>query len=108
MLSVNDDLDLLLRPMPELPALSERWTPRRKVALIQAVRGGWVPIEEVVRIYNLSVDEFLAWERDVDRSVSRACEALGTKSIATSHAGGKSPPRGRLPGGRAAARPEAV
>ena len=67
MLSVNDDLDLLLRPMPELPPLSERWTPRRKAALIQAVRGGWVPIEEVVRIYNLSVDEFQAWERDVDR-----------------------------------------
>jgi len=32
-----------------------------------AVRGGWVPIEEIVRLYNLSVDEFLAWERDVDR-----------------------------------------
>jgi hypothetical protein len=31
------------------------------------VRGGWVPIEEIVRLYNLSVDEFLAWERDVDR-----------------------------------------
>jgi hypothetical protein len=31
------------------------------------VRGGWVPIEEVCRLYNLSVDEFLAWERDVDR-----------------------------------------
>jgi hypothetical protein len=67
MLSMNDDLDLLLRPMPELPALNERWTPARKAALIQAVRGGWVPIEEVVRVYNLSVDEFLAWERDVDR-----------------------------------------
>jgi hypothetical protein len=67
MLSMNDDLDLLLRPMPELPALNERWTPARKAALIQAVRGGWVPIEEVVRVYNLSINEFLAWERDVDR-----------------------------------------
>ena len=47
--------------------LSERWTVRRKAAVIQAVRGGWVPIEEIVRLYNLSVDEFLAWERDVDR-----------------------------------------
>ena len=43
------------------------WTVRRKAAVIQAVRGGWVPIEEIVRLYNLSVDEFLAWERDVDR-----------------------------------------
>jgi len=31
------------------------------------VRGGWVPIEEACRLYNLSVDEFLAWERDIDR-----------------------------------------
>jgi hypothetical protein len=31
------------------------------------VRGGWVPIEEACRLYKLSVDEFLAWERDIDR-----------------------------------------
>ena len=61
------DWDEAFRRIPELPALSERWTVRRKAAVIQAVRGGWVPIEEIVRLYNLSVDEFLAWERDVDR-----------------------------------------
>jgi hypothetical protein len=53
--------------MPELPSLGKRWTVRRKAAVIEAVRGGWVPIEEVCRLYNLSVDEFLAWERDIDR-----------------------------------------
>ncbi len=31
------------------------------------MRGGWVPIEEVIQLYNLSVDEFLTWERDIDR-----------------------------------------
>src|SRR5947207_7781840 len=61
------DWDEVFRRIPELPALSERWTVRRKAAVIQAVRGGWVPIEEIVRLYNLSIDEFLAWERDVDR-----------------------------------------
>jgi hypothetical protein len=40
---------------------------RRKAAVIEAVRGDWVPIEEACRLYNLSVDEFLAWERDIDR-----------------------------------------
>src|SRR6266404_1533720 len=54
-------------PVPELPSLGKRWTVRRKVAVIEAVRGGWVPIEEACRLYNLSVDEFLAWERDIDR-----------------------------------------
>ena len=63
----SPDCEEVFAHIPELPALSERWTVRRKAAVIQAVRGGWVPIEEIVQLYNLSVDEFLAWERDVDR-----------------------------------------
>jgi hypothetical protein len=31
------------------------------------VRGGWVPIDELRRMYKMSVDELLAWERDIDR-----------------------------------------
>ena len=60
-------LDDIFAPMPELPSLGRRWTVRRKAAVIEAVRGGWVPIEEACRLYKLSVDEFLAWERDIDR-----------------------------------------
>jgi hypothetical protein len=66
--SANDpSLDDIFGPMPELPSLSKRWTVRRKAAVIEAVRGGWMPIEDACRLYNLSVDEFLAWERDIDR-----------------------------------------
>ena len=54
-------------PMPELPGPTQRWTVRRKAAVIAAVRGGWVPIEEACELYDISVDEFLAWERDLDR-----------------------------------------
>jgi hypothetical protein len=54
--------------MPEVPPASERrWTIRRKAAVVAAVRGGWMPIEEVCRLYSISVDEFVAWERDIDR-----------------------------------------
>jgi hypothetical protein len=54
--------------VPDLPRTSERrWTVRRKAAVIQAVRGGWIPIEEVCRVYGISVDEFVAWERDLDQ-----------------------------------------
>jgi hypothetical protein len=53
---------------PKLPRPRQRWTVRRKAAVIEAVRGRWVPIEDVCRLYNLSVDEFLAWERDIDRN----------------------------------------
>lgn len=53
--------------VPELPAPNQRWTVFRKAAVISAVRGGWVPIEEVCRLYSISADEFAAWERDMDR-----------------------------------------
>ncbi len=53
--------------MPELPRPGQRWTVRKKAAVIKAVRGGWMSIEEVVELYNVSVEEFLAWERDIDR-----------------------------------------
>ena len=54
--------------VPALPSPRERWTVRRKAAVIEAVRGGWMPIEEACSLYNISVDEFLSWERDIDRN----------------------------------------
>jgi hypothetical protein len=65
-LTVNDEgeaTDLI----PELPSPRQRWTIRRKASVVEAVRGGWVPIEEVCQLYYLSADEILAWERDIDR-----------------------------------------
>ena len=53
--------------MPELPLPRQRWTTRRKASVVAAVRGGWVPIEEVCHLYELSADEIVAWERDIDR-----------------------------------------
>jgi hypothetical protein len=65
--AANDDWTDFLAQVPELPKPRQRWTVRRKAAVIEAVRGGWMPIEEVVELYNISVDEFLTWERDMDR-----------------------------------------
>ncbi len=65
--SASADRTGVLAQMPELPRPGQRWTVRKKAAVIEAVRGGWVPIEEVVELYNVSVEEFLAWERDIDR-----------------------------------------
>src|SRR3982074_3456950 len=53
--------------LPDLPSLGQRWTVLRKAAVIEAVRGGWVPIEEVCRLYTLSVDDLRAWGRDIGR-----------------------------------------
>jgi hypothetical protein len=54
--------------MAELPSIGQRWTVRRKAAVIAGVRAGWLPVEDVCQLYNLSVDELLAWERDIDRN----------------------------------------
>jgi hypothetical protein len=53
--------------VPDLPSPGQRWTTRRKASVVDAVRGGWVPIEEVCRLYDLPADEIGAWERDLDR-----------------------------------------
>ena len=63
----NDDWAEVWGQMPKLPAPAQRWTVRRKAAVVEAVHGGWVPIDEICELYNISVDEFLAWERDIDR-----------------------------------------
>ena len=61
----EDRIDVL--GVPELPRAGQRWTVRRKAAVVEAVRGGWVPIDEACVLYNISIDEFIAWERDLDR-----------------------------------------
>jgi hypothetical protein len=67
-ISANDDAFLeLAGSAPELPSPGQRWTVRRKAAVVEAVRGGWVPVEEVSQLYDLSADEIVAWERDIDR-----------------------------------------
>jgi hypothetical protein len=35
-------------PMPELPEPHQRWTVRRKAAVIEAVHGGWIPSKRPV------------------------------------------------------------
>ena len=65
--AIDDATDPVFGCMPELPNPSTRWTVRRKAAIVEAVRGGWVPVKEVCSLYKLSVDELLAWERDIDR-----------------------------------------
>ena len=65
---VNDKPTDVWPQMPALPSAYQRWTVRRKAAVVEGVRGGWIPIEEACRLYNISVDEFLNWERDIDRN----------------------------------------
>jgi hypothetical protein len=52
----------------ELPAPdTRRWVVRRKAVVVQAVRSGAITLQEACRRYSLSVEEFLAWQRAIER-----------------------------------------
>jgi hypothetical protein len=44
-----------------------RWPIRRKAEVVAAVRGGLLSLEEACQRYSLSVEEFLNWQRTIDR-----------------------------------------
>lgn len=57
--------DLALSDLP--PPDTRRWVVRRKAQVVTAVRVGLLTFEEACRRYNISPEEFLAWERAIDR-----------------------------------------
>ena len=44
-----------------------RWVTRRKAEVVAAVRGGLLTVEEACDRYALTLDEFLTWQRSIDR-----------------------------------------
>ena len=48
------------------PPDTKRWVTRRKAVVVNAVRSGVISLEEVCRRYELSVEEFLAWQRAIE------------------------------------------
>ena len=45
---------------------TKRWVARRKAAVVTAVRSGQMALEEACRCYELSEEEFHAWERGIE------------------------------------------
>ncbi len=48
------------------PSNTVRWSPRRKASVVNGVRGGSISLDEACQRYQLSTDEFLAWQRAVE------------------------------------------
>jgi hypothetical protein len=46
------------------PKNLNRWVARRKAEVVIAVHGGLLSLAEACERYNISPEEFLAWERD--------------------------------------------
>ena len=52
----------------DLPSTNtKRWVIRRKAEVVAAVRGGLLSLDDACERYTLTVDEFLSWQRSIDR-----------------------------------------
>ena len=49
------------------PSGTKRWVIRRKAEVVAGVRAGLISLEEACERYTLSVEEFLSWQRCIDR-----------------------------------------
>ena len=56
---------LTLSDLP--PTNTDRWVIRRKAEVVAAVRGNLLSIDEACEHYNLSVEEFQAWQKAIER-----------------------------------------
>ncbi len=60
-----DGSPLTIADLP--PPSTKRWVIRRKAEVVAAVRGGLLSLEEACTRYTLTVEEFLAWQRAIDK-----------------------------------------
>jgi hypothetical protein len=49
------------------PVKPQRWSPRRKANIVAAVLGGLISAEEICKRYDLTMEEFLSWQRAFER-----------------------------------------
>ncbi|WP_353890854.1 DUF1153 domain-containing protein [uncultured Sneathiella sp.] len=49
------------------PKDTKRWVIRRKAEVVAAVRGGLISLDDACRRYTLSVEEFLSWQKAIDK-----------------------------------------
>ena len=60
-----DGTPLTVADLP--PTSTRRWVIRRKAEVVAAVRGGLLSLEEACQRYTLTVEEFLSWQRSIER-----------------------------------------
>jgi hypothetical protein len=60
-----DGMPLTLADLP--PRTTKRWVIRRKAEVVAAVRGGLLTLEEACERYQLTVEEFLAWQKAIEQ-----------------------------------------
>jgi Protein of unknown function (DUF1153) len=57
----------VLTPANLPPSDTKHWVARRKARVVAAVRGELISLEDACRRYNMTVEEFVGWERSIDK-----------------------------------------
>lgn len=60
-----DGSPLTMADLP--PPGTRRWVIRRKAEVVAAVWGGLLSLDEACQRYTLTVEEFLGWQRSIER-----------------------------------------
>jgi Protein of unknown function (DUF1153) len=71
------------------PPNTKRWVVRRKAAVVAAVRSGRITLEEALRRYQLTEEEYRSWERAFE-----AYGLAGLRATRIQQYRGPRPPRG--------------
>lgn len=79
---LGDALTLATLPPPHC----NRWTPRRKAEVVAAVNGGLLTLDEARARYDLTHEEFVGWQRAVDRSGLQGLRATQAQYYKRLHA----------------------
>ena len=67
--------------LADLPATDTvRWVARRKAEVVAAVNGGLISVDEALERYGLTLEEYMAWVRAVERA-----GMLGLRVTKTQH-----------------------
>ncbi len=60
-----DGSPLTIANLPPLD--TKRWVASRKAEVVAAVRGGLLSLDDACKRYRLTIDEFLIWQRLIER-----------------------------------------
>ena len=56
---------MMLKELP--PPDTKRWVISRKAAVVAAVKNGAIALDEVCRRYDISAEEFLTWQKMIEK-----------------------------------------
>ena len=78
-----DGSPLTIADLP--PQNTKRWVTRRKAEVVAAVRGGLLSLADACTRYKLTIDEFLIWDRLINRHGLKGLRATKVQDYRASH-----------------------